>query len=179
MKMERAVAVLFARVDSAYRSFSGCEVFDVVRDARTFDGSMPVVAHPPCRAWGRLRHLAKPRQGERELGVWAVEMVRRCGGVLEHPVHSTLWNAAGLPRPGTRDLWGGWTLPVYQGHFGHRAPKATWLYINGVEPASLPPLPFDLVLPAGRVENMGTAEREKTPFELARYLVEIARRVQK
>lgn len=44
--LERAVAVLFVRGDSVYRSFSGCEVFDVVRDARTFDGSLPVKHDP-------------------------------------------------------------------------------------------------------------------------------------
>lgn len=172
-----SVAVLFARSNSYYKVLPGCEVFDLARDARTFDGSIPVVAHPPCRAWGRLRHMAKPRADEKALGLFAVETVRRCGGVLEHPAHSTLWPAAGLPAPGTRDSFGGWTLPLYQGHFGHRAPKATWFYVLGLEPADLPPIPFDLALPVGRVENMGKAEREATPPELARFLVEIARRV--
>jgi hypothetical protein len=172
----QTVAILFARATSEYKRIPGCDVFDLARDAHTFDGNAPVVAHPPCRAWGRLRHLAKPRADERELGIFAVEMVRRCGGVLEHPVHSTLWEAAGLPAPGTRDAFGGWTLPIYQGHFGHRAPKATWLYIKGCEPRDLPAIPFDLVLPEGRVENMGRAEREATPPQLAAYLVEIAKR---
>lgn len=171
-----AVAVLFARVDSHYKGIPDCEVFDLARDARTFEGGKPVVAHPPCRAWGRLRHMAKPRADEKALGLFAVETVRRCGGVLEHPAHSTLWPSAGLPAPGTRDAVGGWTLPLYQGHFGHRAPKATWLYIKGVEPRDLPPIPFDLALPAGRVENMCRGERESTPPAFAFYLVEIAKR---
>lgn len=170
------VAVLFARADSHYKAMPGCDVFDLVRDARTFNGNVPVVAHPPCRAWGRLRHMAKPRKDERDLGLFAVDTVRRCGGVLEHPAHSTLWDVAALPAPGTRDAFGGWTLPIYQGHFGHRAPKATWLYIKGLEPNDLPAIPFDLVLPSGRVENMGKAEREATPPQLAAYLVEVARR---
>lgn len=170
------VAVLFARSDSQYKAMPECDVFDLARDARTFEGGKPVVAHPPCRAWGRLRHMAKPRADEKLLGLHAVEMVRRWGGVLEHPAHSKLWGAARLPAPGTRDHVGGWTLPLYQGHFGHRAPKATWLYIKGVEPRDLPPIPFDLALPAGRVENMGRAERESTPPAFAVYLVEIAKR---
>ena len=169
------VAVLFARADSHYKAIPGCDVFDLARDARTYRGCKPVVVHPPCRAWGRLRHMAKPREDERELGLYAVDTVRRCGGVLEHPAHSTLWGVAGLPAPGTRDAFGGWTLPVYQGHFGHRAPKATWLYILGVEPRDLPPIPFELALPAGRVEKMGHAERERTPPAFAFYLVEIAK----
>ena len=62
------------------------------RDARTFPGGMPVIAHPPCRYWigglfGR-QAIAAARPGgreERQLGRWCVEQVRRCGGILEPP----------------------------------------------------------------------------------------------
>jgi len=54
----------FARPDSIYKSLPGCDVFDLARDARTYNGSYPVIAHPPCRAWGRLRSFAKPRPDE-------------------------------------------------------------------------------------------------------------------
>lgn len=174
--MSTAVAVLFARSDSIYKTIPGADVFDLERNALSYGGDLPVVAHPPCRAWGRLSHLAKPRTGEKDCGLFAVEAVRRCGGVLEHPHASKLWEAAKLPQPGYRDEFGGYTFPVYQGHFGHRAPKATWLYICGVEPRDLPEMPFDLALPAGRVEFMGTREREATPPAFAAYLVEIAKR---
>jgi len=43
------VAVLFARADSIYKSLPDCDVYDIERDARTYDGPWPVVAHPPCR----------------------------------------------------------------------------------------------------------------------------------
>lgn len=171
------VTVLFARADSIYKRLPGTDVFDLARDARTFSGSGPVIAHPPCRGWGRLRSFAKVTPGELELGLFAVEVVRRCGGVLEHPHASRLWAAAGLPLPGERDSFGGWTLPVYQGHFGHLAPKATWLYLVGIEPSDLPSLPFELALPSGRVERMGVREREATPEPFGRWLIEVARRV--
>ena len=104
----RQIAVLFARQDSIYKTLPGCDVLDIERDARNWPGGCPVVAHPPCRAWGRLRAFAKPRNDEKELALLAIEHVRQFGGVLEHPAASTLWDAAGLRRlalpRGTRQL---------------------------------------------------------------------------
>jgi len=77
---EKPVAVLFARSDSVYKSLPGCDVYDIDRDAMTFEGGMPVIAHPPCRSWGRLAHRANPRPGERKLALWAVDQVRQWGG---------------------------------------------------------------------------------------------------
>jgi hypothetical protein len=173
------IAVLFARPDSVYKTLPELDVYDIERDARTYSGNLPVIAHPPCRAWGRLRHFAKPRPDEKDLAIFAVDQVRRCGGVLEHPYASSLWPAARLPRPGQRDSYGGYTLPVYQGHWGHRAPKATWLYIVGVEPAELPDIAFDLALPVGRIADHCTkSEREATPALFALWLVDLVGRVQ-
>ncbi|SMC24275.1 hypothetical protein SAMN02745857_01805 [Andreprevotia lacus DSM 23236] len=139
------VAVLFARADSTYKSLPGCDVWDAARDARCWNGGAPVVAHPPCRAWGRLRQFAKPRDDERDLAPYAIERVRAEGGVLEHPAHSSLWDVLSLPKPGQgRDEFGGWTLPVMQHWWGHRAEKATWLYIVGINAAELPEIPMVL-----------------------------------
>jgi len=74
------VAVLFARADSVYKTLPLADVWDIERDARKWPGGCPVVAHPPCRAWGRLRKFAHPRKGERQLAVWAVRQVRTWGG---------------------------------------------------------------------------------------------------
>ena len=106
-----AVSVLFARSDSCYFELAA-DVWNADRDARGYTGSNPVICHPPCRGWGRLRNWAKPRPDEKALALFAVDQVRRCGGVLEHPWGSTLWGAAGLPHPGHVDAWGGWTLLV-------------------------------------------------------------------
>ena len=178
------VAVLFARADSNYKALTDCEVYDADRDARTYDGPWPVVAHPPCRAWGRLRTFAKPRNGERLCATWSVRQVRRFGGVLEHPAGSTLWPRAGLPAPGAcRDKYGGWTLGIHQHWWGHRAAKATLLYIVGCEPADIPDMPpLRLDEPTHVVQGRGSrphiskAEREHTPPELARWLVDLAGR---
>ncbi len=179
------MAVLFARADSVYKTLSGCDVWDIERDARRWPGGAPVVAHPPCRSWGRLRTFAKPRPGEKELALWAVEQVRCWGGVLEHPAASQLWPACGLPEPGRFDSAGGWTLPIHQHWFGHRAEKATLLYIVGVAPRDVPEMPMRIDEPTHVVQSrkrqnyrphITKAEREHTPLVLAQWLVELARR---
>lgn len=179
------VAVLFARHDSVYKTMPGCDVWDEARDARTFTGGMPVVAHPPCRSWGRLRQFSKPVAGERDLALLAINQVRTNGGVLEHPESSTLWPTAGLPAPGKFDAWGGWTMVIYQHAFGHRAEKATWLYIVGCAPADLPNMPLRLDKPTHcirptksypRLPSVTKREREATPPPLAEWLCEVARR---
>lgn len=184
------VAVLFARSDSVYKTFPECDVYDIERDARMWPGGCPVVAHPPCRAWASLRHHAKPRDDEKSLAFFAINAVRSNGGVLEHPWLSTLWKVAGLPDVGTRDEFGGWTLPIDQNWFGHRARKRTRLYIAGVAPVDLPTMPIRLGeathtvgLWSGRDRDrcrpsIAKWEYEHTPPELARWLVDVARLAQ-
>jgi hypothetical protein len=191
----REVAALFVRRDSVYKTMAAVDAFDFDRNALSFAGGMPVVAHPPCRSWGRLRAFVTPAPGERDLAIFAVDQVRRWGGVLEHPAASSLWAAAGLPHPGARDAFGGWTLPILQSAWGHRADKATWLYVVGVEPGNVPAMPYRLGLSshviaqartradgsrirkgdAGWRPEVSKAEREHTPVALAAWLVDLAR----
>ncbi len=183
---EPVVAVLFARQDSIYKQLEACEVYDIERDARTFQGGMTVVAHPPCRTWGRLRQFAKPREDEKALGPWAVNQVRTYGGILEHPAESTLFAHCGMPAPGRfPDAWGGWSVSINQFHFGHRAEKSTWFYIVGIDPDDLPAIPHREGKPTHcvrptksypRLPSITKAEREHTPPLLAEWLVEVARR---
>lgn len=190
MSAPAPVAVLFARADSIYKTLPGTDVWDAERDARRWPGGAPVVAHPPCRAWGSLRHFAKPREDERELGPWAVDRVREWGGVLEHPAFSTLWLYCALPAPGQLDDFGGFTLPITQSWWGHRADKATWLYVVGVDRRGIPDLPGIAgrapyaVSPAATLRkgmpgwrpSIRKPEREATPPALADWLLELARR---
>lgn len=182
------VAVLFARADSVYKQLPGCDVWDIERDARRWPGGHPVVAHPPCRAWGRLRAFAKPRPDEKALAIFAVAQVRHWGGVLEHPADSSLWSAAGLPRPGEwADAFGGFTLAVQQFWWGHKARKRTWLYIV-TTPGGLLPIPFrggepDRIIGSSKFRKghpkykpeISKAEREHTPPALAGWLAGVAR----
>jgi hypothetical protein len=121
-----------------------------------------------------LRHFAKPAAGELELGPLAVAYVRRWGGCLEHPWGSTLWDTAGLPKPGNVDAWGGYTLTVDQGWWGHPAPKPTYVYVVGVPKADLPPMPVQLQRAGGRTMALSPADRERTPPAFAMWLLSIA-----
>jgi hypothetical protein len=182
------IAALFVMPDSHYKSMPGVDAFDAERNALNFTGGCQVVAHPPCRSWSRMRHFAKPRPGERELAIFAIDMVRSCGGVLEHPSGSELWKVAGLPVPGSTavDEYGGFTLPVSQKWWGHRAEKRTWLYIVGVSPTAIPPFPIVLGeaervcgLWSGRDRSrarkeIGPNERMASPPLFAEWLVELA-----
>lgn len=185
--MPSQVAVLFARSDSIYKNIDGCDVFDMDRDALNFLGGLPVVAHPPCRAWGRLRQFAKPRKGEKDLALFAVDCVRNNGGVLEHPAGSSLFADGLLPRPGQSDKYG-FTIQVHQHWFGHKAEKKTWLYISGIEPSQVPASPLVFSEPEyvcaqnsrsqKTKKEISKADRERTPPLFADYLLTIARMTQ-
>lgn len=168
------IAALYVQAGGVYAARPGVDAWCSQRDARGYPGPYPVVAHPPCRAWGKYAYKSKHTSEERDLALHALACVRAYGGVLEHPVGSALWRHAMLPRPGERDAWG-FTLRVNQCDFGHRALKPTLLYIVGLDAAAMPQLPASRV-PETTVENMWRGEREATPKAFADFLCEIATR---
>jgi hypothetical protein len=127
------VAALFVRADGPYAARKGVEPFDVSRDARTYRGPWPVVAHPPCARWGRYWWADGSTSPGIDGGLFefALGAVRAFGGVLEHPAHSHAFRRfdLGLPSRGhwSRNIWGDWHTEVDQGSYGHRAQKSTWL----------------------------------------------------
>ena len=180
------VAALYVRGDSIYKRMENVDAWDQDRDARTFPGDCAAVCHPPCRLWGSMKQFARAHPDERLLAPLAVETVRKCGGVVEHPAASDLWHETGVPRGESRDRWGGFSVSVDQFHFGHPGCKPTRLYIVGCEPASLPPIPFRPGRPEALTCNkwsgppddrrvLSRHERERTPPLLASWLVTVAR----
>lgn len=143
------IAALFVERGGCYYGLPDVDPWDQARDAREYAGPWPVVAHPPCERWGRYWNGGPSARVPRKLGddngcfASALDSVRRWGGVLEHPEASHAWRAFGLnlpPRSGgwiTADFEGGFTCCVEQGWYGHRARKATWLYVSGVVPPLL------------------------------------------
>lgn len=179
------VAALYVDPRGPYPSMPGVECWDEQRDARTYAGPHPVVAHPPCQRWGRMAKFCQARWGlkvgeDGGLFAHALAAVRRWGGVLEHPAFSYAWAAHDLVRPARaawqRTLEGEWVCSVAQVAYGHRADKNTWLLFAGREP-----LPVDYSRPSasmvisscskrldGRIERrtteqMGHTERRVTP----------------
>jgi len=48
------VAALFVQADGCYSNLTTVDAWQESRDARRYDGKLPVVAHPPCSRWSRL-----------------------------------------------------------------------------------------------------------------------------
>lgn len=134
------IAALYVHTNGPYFGLEGVDPWDKTRDARRYSGPHPVVAHPPCERWGRYWGGGPSASYKRTKGdddgcfLAALSSVRIHGGVLEHPEASHAWGHFGLnapPKDGgwiSADFEGGWTCCVEQGHYGHRARKATWLY---------------------------------------------------
>ncbi len=181
------VAVLYADPRGPYPGLVRLW-YDESRDARTYAGPWPVVAHPPCGPWSSLRTLSK--ETTKDCAPHALEMVRRFGGVLEHPRGSTFFRTYNLPLPGDLyDAWGGLTIEVSQCDWGHVARKRTWLYVVGCrvfppEPPAREPThwasgvhtPGARGKPPPGIKICSAEQRRRTPPAFAAWLLEIARR---
>lgn len=199
------VAALYVMSDGPYAGLPGVELWDEARDARTYPGPHPVVAHPPCARWGRYWSGGPSAKVPRKLGddggcfEAALRVVNRWGGVLEHPQASHAWAAFNIARPPRRGGWiraglhqPGWTCCVEQGHYGHPARKATWLYVAGTN--SLPDLKWGnsgqrlrledgfhsaeerwRAVRTGRYQRLSGRQRKETPRPFRDLLLRIAR----
>jgi hypothetical protein len=180
------ISILFASKTSVYKTIPGLDVWDCERNALNWPGGNPGIFHPPCRLFSAyLHHFSKAPLSEKHLAHWAVDQVRANGGVLEHPAHSMLWDEAGIPRPGEfPDKHGNFAIEVDQFHWGHPARKRTWLYLCGLD-VSVLSFPFRAGLPThaycrespGRL-RLSAQLRQGTPISFARWLVELAQRVE-
>jgi hypothetical protein len=191
------IAALFVAQGGCYDGMPGIDAWTVERDARTYSGPWPVVAHPPCDRWCQMAPVNQARYGHKigdDGGCFAaaLDAVRQWGGVLEHPALSIAWARFDLPRPHAWGGWqrgfcGGWSAHVEQRHYGHRARKATWLYAYGVAPPPLrwgygaaPEAWISSDRPRAELAEMGIDQLSKreakaTPSEFRDLLISIAR----
>lgn len=197
------IAALYVLERGPYFGLEGVDPWPESRDARTYAGPWPVVAHPPCARWGRYWSGGPSAREARALGddagcfVAALRAVRTYGGVLEHPEASHAWRAFGIRRPPWHGGWiraddaGGWTCCVAQGHYGHPGRKMTWLYAVGCSRPELtwgpcePRLRMDLgfhsaaerrrAVRTGVCQRLSSRQRAETPAPFREVLLAIAR----
>lgn len=165
------IAALYVQTGGCYFGLPDVDPWDEPRDARTYAGPWPVVAHPPCQRWGRYWHGSPRKPHQYKLGddngcfAAALSATRLYGGIIEHPAYSNAWKWFGLETPHKYGGWhqtaDGWTCHVEQGHYGHMARKATWLYFVGPRPPAL---------------TWGTSGQRLPQIALERYGYEKARR---
>ena len=192
------IAALFVARDSIYKSFDFIDCYDMERDAMSYRGTLPVIAHPPCQLWGNMAFVNYARWGgdhnrpgnDGGKFKFALSCVNRYGGVLEHSKNSRAWSEFGLIKPelGKWTRSGiGWTCEVWQSAYGHRANKATWLYCVG----NTKPTELRWERPAGSHQVGGQDQRGKeknkptlsrreanaTPIDFALELINAVRHV--
>ncbi len=137
------VAALFVQPNGCYSILEYVDSWPESRDARKYQGPLPVVAHPPCQLWVNFAALNFKRYGGEhnrpgnDGGCFssALAAVKQWGGVLEHPADSRAWSVHGLTAPDgigwQASLFGGWVCEVWQSAYGHKARKRTWLFYSG------------------------------------------------
>lgn len=208
------IAALYVETDGCYYGLEDVDPWDEKRDARLYVGPHVVVAHPPCQRWGRYWSGGPSAKVRRKLGddngcfESALYAVRRWGGVIEHPEASHAYGWFKLPRPPKTGGWVqercelgdrlfvdgrmAWTCCVEQGHYGHVARKATWLYYVGPRPPELiwgrsagirldegfhSKAERDAARAAGRkpIRRLSTAQNLATPLPFRDLLLDLAR----
>ena len=168
--MSKSIAALFIQPDGCYSDLNWVDKWDQERDARKYDGDLPVVAHPPCQLWGNLANVNYARWGgdhnkpKSDGGCFkfALNTVNENGGVLEHPASTKAFTEYGIPKPITMgwqlSIFGGWVCEVWQSAYGHKANKATWLYYKGINP----PHQLKWERPIGTHQIGGKDQRDKS-----------------
>jgi hypothetical protein len=185
------IAALFVQKGGVYYGLPDVDPWDAERDARTYPGPWPVVAHPPCQLWVNFAALNFKRYGGEhnrpgnDGGCFeaALRAVNKWGGVLEHPAGSRAWLEFGITPPEGRGWQScgrdNWVAEVWQSAYGHKARKRTWLYAAGC----IPP-PLDRRAPAGTAQvgwfdrikpSLSKREACATPAAFRDLLIGIAR----
>ena len=151
------IAALYVESRGVYAGLPDVDLWDRDRDARTYAGPWPVVAHPAMRQMGTvLGRQPDPaaaarlgrRRGMLRRGPGRGATARRCLGApkgqpcVDRPSDSSRHRE---PEGGRDGLAGGVDVLRGKGHYGHRSRKTTWwsppssLCCGGSESASPSP----------------------------------------
>lgn len=147
--MSSIINALFVESEGVYFDQKNIIPWDIKKDAFSCTNGAPAICHPPCKRWGRYWSGGPSAKVKRKLGddgncfAHSLWYVRTFGGIIEHPEASHAFEFYGLTKPPKSGGWvkadnfGGLCCCVEQGHYGHKARKATWLYINKVQAREL------------------------------------------
>ena len=171
-KLRSDVAVLYVDPLGIYPKLVD-HWWDEARDARTYAGPWPVVAHPPCGPWSRNAFSCTKQDAS--AFEHALKLVHQFGGILEHPESSRAFAAYNI-KP---------SIVVDQVNWGHACRKRTWLYLVGCsidQPLPPPRKPTHWcrkrpgqIVPKG-IKMASKRIRRQTPEAFAVWLIEIASR---
>lgn len=174
-------AVLFASKNSIYKTFEEADVYDIDRNALSFNSSIPIIAHPPCRSFSRLSHFSNPTKEELIYPAFCLLKIYENGGIFEHPAFSKVFDIYNLPKPGHKNKFG-FTISIDQRWFNLPVIKNTWLFISGCSINEIPPttLNFNAIeyqwspnKNKNKLKHLPKSFRAKTTIEFASYLISI------
>lgn len=176
------ITVLYVQSGSFYERFKDLDLWNIERNAILFKGKNVLIAHPPCRGFGRLRSFSNHTGCELLLAYSAISKVRVNGGIVEHPISSTLWQKMKVGSIKTPDRWGGYLIKIHLSDFGFKARKPTGLYIVGCKFSELPvqPISFDAITHSictskkSAKKELDSKIRSKTPVALIHWFLEVA-----
>ena len=175
------IPVLFTQDNSNYDKIKLFDCYDIKRNALSFVGRIPLIAHPPCRKFSKLRGLSTAPLSEKKLAFFALAKIRQFGGILEHPRSSTLWLNGNFNLDGSVDTYGGFLRSVDLSWFGYPARKKTMLYFCGITPGQLPAFPISLdaishVISSTSKSNkkeISKKMRSTTPLQMIEFFIEV------
>jgi len=161
IEVQRKISVLCVKENSIYNEIPNLDLWGKYRNAYNFKGTTPVIAHPPCQQWSRLRYFSRANKEEKDLAHFCLEQVRKNGGILEHPHGSNFFKEAGI-RP---------TISINQSWFGFSCKKTTLLYFHHYRPIAHP-LNFDRI--EKRINDLTSRKDKRSEMSLkfAKWLTE-------
>jgi hypothetical protein len=139
----------------------GLDCYDINRDAFSYSGHNPVIAHSPCRCFSKLRSFVRVPGSDFKLAQFCYQVLKTNGGILEQPAGSKMKDYLGLPAP----------LYVDQFWFGYPIRKPTWLWFFDCEPL---PVPFSLnpdLTNSKQFDSMSSNQRSRTTETFALWLI--------
>ena len=175
------IPVLFTESDSNYKLFANLDAYDLERNAFTYSDRLPLIAHPPCRLFSRLRKFSTAPAQEKKCAFFALSKIRQFGGILEHPRSSLLWTTGNFDLSGNVDSYGGFLRSVNLSWFGFPCQKKTMLYFVGISPSQLPafPLCFDAIThqisssKRKSLPEISKNSRSSTPVAMIAYFIQV------